>query len=358
MQTTEYLFTTYSIFFVSAALFALLINSIFLSFAKTLGIRDKTETVIRWSSVSKPAFGGISFFIIFLMSISSYSIFFNSGGDFPDARALGILGSATIAFLMGLADDAYDTRPFLKFFVQVACGVLLIATGTYIQVFDTDILNYILTVFWVVGIMNSINMLDNMDGITTVTSIGIIIMAMLSLIFIGDYSSIDMIMLVGVLASLIGFLFYNWHPSRMFMGDTGSQFLGIFLAIVGITYFWNFTPASGEANGMQQLIMVAIAFALPIIDTTTVVINRLLRKQSPFVGGKDHTTHNLSYLGLSDSQVGLTFIGISATSALLMVTIYKFVPVWETLHSLLFGAYFLILLAILYGITKMKKTKK
>lgn len=356
-MSTQYLFATYSIFFLSAALFALLINSIFLKFAKTLGIRDQEATVIRWSSVSKPAMGGISFFIIYLISVASYSIFFNQDGLFPNKEALGILGATVIAFLMGLADDAYNTRPFLKFFVQVGCGVLLIVTGTYIQIFETEILNYVLTILWVVGMMNSINMLDNMDGITSITSIGIIVIAILSIVYKSDFTNTDLIILMGVLASLIGFLFYNWHPSKMFMGDTGSQFLGIFLATIGINYFWNYETAAGADESGRQIILVLVAFALPIIDTTTVVINRLSRKQSPFVGGKDHTTHHLSYLGLSDSQVAFTFLGISAISGVAATVIFKFIEKWTVTYTLLFGAYFLVLLIVLFSITKMKKTK-
>jgi UDP-GlcNAc:undecaprenyl-phosphate GlcNAc-1-phosphate transferase len=356
MQSVEYLFATYSIFFFSAALFALLINSIFLTFAKTLGIRNRDEGVIRWNA-AKPALGGISFFIVFLVSVVSYSIFFDTDGSFPDYQALGMLGSTVMAFLMGLADDAYDTKPLLKFSVQVGCGALLISTGIYIQLFDTELLNYALTILWVVGIMNSINMLDNMDGITSITSAGIIIVAIVAILISGDYKNVDLIICIGVVASLVGFLFHNWHPSKLYMGDTGSQFLGIFLAIIGIKYLWNFETVDGNSEGSRQLILVFIAFALPIIDTTTVVINRLSRKQSPFVGGKDHTTHHLSYLGLSDSQVGLIFLGISAVSGFLCFVIFNFIEEWTHTHTLIFAAYFLILFAVLFGITKMKKTK-
>src|SRR5690606_3612562 len=101
-------------------------------------------------------------------------------------------------------------------------------------------------------------------------------------------------------------------PSKIFMGDTGSQFLGIFLAATSIIYLWNFKPINGIENTFQQILMVALAFIIPLVDTITVSINRPLRGQSPFVGGKDHTTHHLSYLGISDSGVAyiVGFIGM------------------------------------------------
>ena len=127
---------------------------------------------------------------------------------------------------MGLADDAYNTRPFLKFFVQVLCGVILIFSSvnkpsdhsTIIQIFENNTLNYILTIVWVVGIMNSINMLDNMDGITSLTSIFIILIILFYLSINSDFENFDFIALLGF-SCTHAFLFYNWHPSKMFMGD-------------------------------------------------------------------------------------------------------------------------------------------
>ena len=231
----------YTVFFAAMVLFSVLMNMIFLKFASTLGIKNqnKDETVIRWSSTAKPALGGIAFYIIFLISIASYSIFFGGSDALLNKQLLGILAATGLGFIMGLSDDAYNTRPLLKLGAQIACGVILIATGTYISIFSTEWYNYALTILWVVGVMNSINMLDNMDAITTVVSIFIILAALLTIYLHNDFTHILVIALIGVLAALVGFLFFNWNPSKMFMGDTGSQFLGIFLAAIGITYFWN-----------------------------------------------------------------------------------------------------------------------
>ncbi|MCB9190018.1 MAG: undecaprenyl/decaprenyl-phosphate alpha-N-acetylglucosaminyl 1-phosphate transferase [Flavobacteriales bacterium] len=342
----------------SIVFFSLFINTIFLKFATTLGIRDKEAPIIRWSSVSKPALGGISFYIAFLLSTASFSVFFEPELIFKHAGTLGLLGSTALAFLMGLADDAYDTKPLLKFGVQILCGIILISTGTVINLVDNDWIDYALTILWVIGIMNSINMLDNMDGITTSVSLAIIVICLISLSFQGGFATFDYMVMLGICAALIGFLFFNWHPSKMFMGDTGSQFIGMFLAYIGIKYLWNGTLHSGSNELTQQVVQVLIAFIIPIVDTTSVVINRVSRGQSPFVGGKDHTTHHLSYLGLTDSQVGFTFLGLSVLSMLISVGIYRFIDVWLWYHNVIFITYFLLVFVTLFFITQKNKDKR
>ena len=152
-----------------------MLNTIMLKFATNLGIRNNDQPVIRWSNISKPALGGITLYISFLLSTTCFSIFFEDINLFKDMNTLGMIGAVALGFIMGLADDAYNTKPILKSIVQISCGVILVATGTFIHLFENDYLNYILTVVWVIGIMNSINMLDNMDGITTIVSIFILL---------------------------------------------------------------------------------------------------------------------------------------------------------------------------------------
>lgn len=338
--------------------FSFLINALFLKFSKTLGIRDKSDTIIRWGTLSKPALGGISFYIIFILSYVSYSIFFYSHSGFS-IQAVGLLIASTIAFLMGLADDAYNTKPILKFIVQIFCSVVLIATGTYIKLFDTLLLNYLLTGLWIVGLMNSINMLDNMDAITTTVSLSIVLSALLILFINKEFDGISLLILLGLSASLTGFLFFNWHPSKMYMGDTGSQFLGIVLGSFGIIYFWNSTDLNGMQVSSKQFIVAILTFIIPIIDTSVVVINRLLKKQSPFIGGKDHTTHHLSYMGLADSRIAFVFAGLSILSMLFTIFILKFTWEWGYLHIITFGLYIITLfIGFMYITHKYKNPDK
>src|SRR5258706_550335 len=158
-----------------------------------------------------------------------------------------------------------------------------------------------------------------------------------------------------LVACILGFFFYNWHPAVIYMGDTGSQFLGVFLSAVGIKFFWQAgTVPPSELIDFRQVIIPILVFIVPIVDTTTVFINRILRKQSPFVGGKDHTTHSLAYIGFSDRQVALTFIGISLFSILLVLCIEKLIPVLTAVHTFIFTAYLFIVLGILFSITFFK----
>jgi UDP-GlcNAc:undecaprenyl-phosphate GlcNAc-1-phosphate transferase len=311
MQIEEYLWMIYGAFFLASIVFSILINFIFLRFAQNLGIRGGFDTHSRWSTVQKPAFGGISFYIIFLLSFTTFTTFFSSIENMPNTSMIGLVFATALSFLMGLADDAFNTRPALKLTVQILSAMILIYTGTSIQLFESNSLNYALTILWVVGMMNSINMLDNMDGITSLTAIIAIVSTLIMLYLTGNYFTIYFFTLIGVLASLIGFLFFNWSPSKLFMGDTGSQFLGLFLAFIGIKYFWNIEGLLLANPIFDKFIIIFAFFAVPLIDTLTVTINRILRRQSPMVGGKDHTTHTLAYLGLSDKQVALFFAFMS-----------------------------------------------
>jgi UDP-GlcNAc:undecaprenyl-phosphate GlcNAc-1-phosphate transferase len=205
--------------------------------------------------------------------------------------------------------------------------------------------------------MNSINMLDNMDAISSIVSVSVILTAIANILFINNYTNPDLFLLIGVLAALLGFLWFNWHPSVIYMGDTGSQFLGAFLGAIGIIYFWNRHDTGGVAIWSKQVITSALVFAIPIIDTTTVVIKRLRDGKSPFVGGKDHTTHHISYLGFTDKQVALIFIAISAVSIILSFIAFNFIHHWSYLWIFLYGLYFFILFIVLFTIAN-KNTHK
>lgn len=347
----------YIVFITVCVIFSLLINGLFLRFARSLGIRNHQEndTIVRWGSTSKPAFGGISFYILFLLSISVYSIF-----DEIDLNEeiLGVLIASSIGFLIGLADDAYNTKPLLKLGGQIVAALVLVSTNNVINLFDYEWLNIGLSLFWIIGMMNSINMLDNMDAITTSVSLGIVSSAVFIILLQQDYNSIYLMILLGVASALLGFLYYNWNPSKMYMGDTGSQFLGVFLAAIGIKYFWNFEDGNSELVFTKQGLTAVLIFIIPIIDTTTVVINRLRRGQSPMVGGKDHTTHNLSYLGLTDRHIALLFIFLSIVSLGVVVYIYKYAEEWNYAHIITISLYCLGLFSFLFYISRKFEYKQ
>jgi UDP-GlcNAc:undecaprenyl-phosphate GlcNAc-1-phosphate transferase len=353
-----YPFAVYGIFLFLSIVFSILINSLFLRFVRTLGIRNQDETVIRWGSQSKPAVGGFSFYFLFLLGIIAYSVFFDSNQVFLNKQFIGILLSTMLGFLLGLADDAYNTRPLLKLITQITCGIILLVTGTKISISYLEPVNYFITVFWVVGIMNSLNMLDNMDAITTTVSISILLCALTMMIFSQQLNSVYFMIMTGVMGALIGFLYFNWHPSKMYMGDTGSQFLGVFLAAIGIRYFWNATNTNGDPISAKNLLLPVMVFILPIIDTTTVTINRIASGKSPFVGGKDHTTHALAYLGLTDRQVAMVFWCVTLVSLMIVFFIQKYLLIWSHLYTTIFGVYFLTLLSLFFYASRIAKRSR
>ncbi|MBK7129201.1 MAG: undecaprenyl/decaprenyl-phosphate alpha-N-acetylglucosaminyl 1-phosphate transferase [Crocinitomicaceae bacterium] len=341
-------------FFSGAFVLSVVINSFILRFVQTLGIRQKSEMTIRWSSQAKPALGGISFYICYLMGFMFYAIVFGQTDVFQNTHLLGLFITITLAFFLGLSDDAYDTKPVLKLGIQILCGVILIYTDSGINLFQMSWLNNMVTVIWVVGIMNSVNMLDNMDGITTVSSIFIILTLIGISIPAEIFNNVDIFLLITVLGALCGFLLYNWNPSKMFMGDTGSQFLGMFLAFFSIRFLWNAGINEGNYSVFSNFTLVLIAFSVPLVDTTYVTLKRLWKKQKPWVGGKDHSTHMLSYKGLSDRQVGLVFVGLSTMATLLALNIAKYIPK----NSLLLVAmwfYVALLIYVFYSFSRKRK---
>ena len=196
MNVSDDIWITYSVFFLITAVFSFLINSLFLKFSRTLGMRNNVEKIIRWESEAKPSFGGISFYMLFLLSVSAFSILSESGDMIENKQLMGLIIATTLAFLMGLADDAYNTIPLLKFSTQVCCGLILIYSGTYIELFASPALNYGLTLFWIVAIMNAMNLLDNMDAISGVVSVFIILSAMLIIYLQDDLSNVYFLLLI------------------------------------------------------------------------------------------------------------------------------------------------------------------
>ena len=315
-QNNTLLFTVLTVG--STFLISFVFNSILLKFTQTLGIRQQqtSQKQIRWNPSARPSIGGISFFVIFLITFIILNFIDHLLPlNYSSLKIIGVFVVCTIAFLMGLADDAYNTKPLLKFIAQLICGLILYFTGTKINIFSNEALNFGLTIFWIIGFMNSINMLDNMDAISTLVSITVLTFVILLNINLKLLISPIPILCLGLLGALLGFLVHNWHPAKMFMGDTGSQFLGAFLGVVGIDYCWNsFTFINNAWFTINPIIMgflsIALVFTLPITDTITVSINRIGRGQSPFIGGKDHTTHHLFFKGITEKRIAILFCGL------------------------------------------------
>lgn len=353
IQSPLFYFSYFSLVFT----FSIVINNLFLKFSRTLGTHRSTEA-IRWSDVHKPAVGGIAFYIIFLLTLTVLSLFFDSHGLFPvHSQIVGLLSACTIAFLIGLADDAYDTEPILKFSAQVLCGIVLIYSGIYIQAFDNIYLNYMFTMFWVIGLMNSINLLDNMDGIASIAVLGALYTMIAIALIENAHNNIFFILMLGASSCILAFLLFNWYPSKMYMGDTGTQFLGLLLAALSILFLWNGTSPSYSVIPQTRLISAILAFSLPIIDTSVVFCNRILRGSSPFKGGKDHTTHHLFYLGLTEVQIAIVYTTFSAICLSFVVMMNRFDTTFTSIYSIAAILYFVLSLIAFFIITRVKKTE-
>lgn len=315
---------------------------------------------VRWGSQTKPVVGGMVFFAIFLFSFINSFLFSGAKSSSIDIKLIAIIITVTLAFLMGLGDDMINTSHYFKFIVQILCSFILIYFGFVINVSPYAAINYIITGLWVVGIMNSFNMLDNMDAITAPVSLSILGgIFCLNLLFHNSFDDFYFFIITGTSAALISFLFYNWHPAKIYMGDNGSQFLGSLLAILGIVFFWNMNSNDTcYCYNTKQLITVTLAFLVPLCDTTTVTINRLMKGKSPFKGGRDHTTHHLNYLGLSPRSVALILFGINAVSVSLAVVITYAITDWGMGWFYVFTAFALVVFTLLYSTTRISNPKE
>jgi len=335
-------------FMFGGVIISLVCNVLLLRFSRSLGIRNKNDITVRWSSESKPSLGGVSLFVVFIFTGIGYSIVFDYINIFQNGQYVGLFLAASLAFAMGLADDAYDTKPLFKLAVQIVCGVVFLATGSGIELFENFYVDGVLTIIWVILIMNSLNMLDNMDGITGTTSLFILSACLVSSWLIFDFNTnIWSLSLIAMLGALLGFLSMNIHPSKLFMGDAGSQFIGLFVAFFSMEFLLN-SGTIQQQHSWLGLCVAAVAFTPALVDTLTVVINRLKRGQSPMVGGKDHTTHHLVYSGLNDRKVWLIFVVIGLLAAVLSVAMVNLIKLNTIAPVLFFLAYTVFVFILLY----------
>ena len=146
---------SFVVFFLLAIGFSVVINGLFIRFSKTLGIRNNEDlNLIRWAATTKPSVGGFSFYIVFLLSFTAYAFVFRDIDSLFNKELIGLLLASSFGFLVGLADDAYNTNPLLKFLGQLTCGVILVVSGVVINISDYYTLNSLFTLFWVIAIMN------------------------------------------------------------------------------------------------------------------------------------------------------------------------------------------------------------
>lgn len=251
----------------------------------------------RWHAKPTALMGGIAIYAGATITLLSLFLF-----ELPWQVWLG----ATIMFVTGLVDDLKTIKPGGKLVAQVVASGLLLFAG---YSFGEGLPFWIvvpLTFLWTIGITNAINLLDNMDGLAAgISSIAALVLAVFSFLS-GNVAGLAIsLIIVGVTA---GFLVFNFKPARIFMGDSGSMFLGYTIAALAIMIQSDAQVTSGR---FTIYLMSAMVMAIPIFDTTLVTLVRTLAGRSISQGGRDHSSHRLVFLGLSERMAVLTLYGIS-----------------------------------------------
>jgi UDP-GlcNAc:undecaprenyl-phosphate GlcNAc-1-phosphate transferase len=290
-----------------------------------------------------PYLGGVAI-IIGVISISYSASLISNFTSATFWLASSVLGPALLLGLIGLWDDLRNLPPLPRFIAQSLAGIftasILIVTDSVGNPTGSAFFDAIVTIFWIVGICNSINFFDNLDGgaagTVAISSIGL---AYLSLI--GDQYLIAALSIVTAGATL-GFLVWNKSPAKIYMGDAGALFLGVLLATLTI----RFQPTT--KTELSAFLTPLFLLAIPILDTTVAVLSRIRRHLSPFQGGQDHLSHRLIRLGLSRKNSALvlwTLSGLFVSIAIMLSTLSQEASsylaasallLWITLFTLFF----------------------
>jgi UDP-GlcNAc:undecaprenyl-phosphate GlcNAc-1-phosphate transferase len=289
---------TYLFAYLGSCVLALMTTPIVISFARRLNIVDRPG-VRKVHSKPIPRIGGVAIFLSTMGLIIPVLFLQNVFGDSFRSflpKVVALLFSAGFVFLIGLVDDIRGLRVRVKLLAQFVAAVVVCYAGIRIDsitladslVVNLGWLSWPLTILWVVGISNAVNFVDGLDGlaagICTVTC-GVIVI--LSLYFGSPVMTIIMLSLMG---ALTGFLFFNFNPAKIFMGDSGSLFLGFFIASSSVL-------CAAKAETLVGLALPALALGIPIFDTLLSMLRRFLERRSMFSPDRSHFHHRLLALG-------------------------------------------------------------
>jgi UDP-GlcNAc:undecaprenyl-phosphate GlcNAc-1-phosphate transferase len=312
-------FSSFNILAVAAsAILALGLTPLVRTIARRYGMVAKPKTD-RWHKKPTAMFGGVA---IWLAVVISYLIFIRpftpeGWGHFPGTYLDVVMGASTFLFLVGLADDFLHTKPYQKLIGQVMGSAFVIYYGLSLPWTGYSALNVALTIFWLIGITNAVNLLDNMDGLAS--GIAIIASGFLALSFMTTGHITEALLLLTFAAALVGFLVYNSSPASIFMGDCGSMFIGFFLASAALV-----NVSGGRSRSLLPVLAVPIlVLFIPIFDTTFVTILRKISGRSASQGGRDHTSHRLVALGMSERHAVWMLYGLAALSGFLALLVQQ-----------------------------------
>lgn len=272
-----------------------------------------------------PRLGGLAIFLAFLVGVVMLR---------PTNEAMiPILIGAFIVIMTGVLDDMLEISAKAKFLGQTVAAAIVIFFGDieiefinlpFGGILDFGYLSIPLTLIWIVGITNAINLIDGLDGLAAgVSTIALVTLAAMAFIM-GNTFVLVMALVLAV--SCIGFLFYNFNPAKIFMGDTGALFLGFMISVLALLGFKNVTFVS--------LVIPIVMLGVPISDTFFAIVRRLLNKQPPFQPDKSHLHHRLLSIGFTHKQTVIIIYGIAAMFGLAAV-IFSMAKLWGAILLIL-----------------------
>ncbi|MGQ0761884.1 MAG: hypothetical protein ACT4OT_07700 [Acidobacteriota bacterium] len=296
--------------------------------ARHFGLVAKPKTD-RWHKKPTAMMGGVA---IWLSVLITYLFFLPH-----TPHTWVIVTVSSFLFFVGLIDDLIHTKPYQKLIGQIVGAAAVVNYGLTLPWTRSASVNIAITIFWLIGITNAVNLLDNMDGLAT--GIAAIASVFLTLNFIASAQPVEASLMAVFTAALLGFLVFNSTPASIFMGDCGSMFIGFFLASTALINL-----SGGRSRSFLPVLAVPIlVLFIPIFDTTFVTILRKLSGRAASQGGRDHTSHRLVALGMSERRAVWMLYGLAAVSGLLAVAVRELRP--DVSIALLFG--FTIVLTLL-----------
>ena len=308
--------TEYFLLFVISYLLVGVLTPVMRKIAIATDVVDRPNSSHKSHKKAVPYLGGVAIIVGVILVSYSTSLISNFNSE-TFWLATSVLGPALALGLIGLWDDIKNLPPLPRFIAQSVAGIftasILIITDNVGNPTGSDIFDSIITVIWVVGICNSINFFDNLDGGAAGT-VAISSLALAYLALSGDQYLTAALSTVTAGATL-GFLVWNKSPAKIYMGDAGALFLGVLLATLTV----RFEPTTHSL--ISAYFVPIFLLAIPILDTTVAVLSRIRRHISPFQGGQDHLSHRLIRAGCSRRTAAFSLWGLSAMYASIAVFI-------------------------------------
>ena len=287
---------------------ALILTPVVRAVARRFGFVAVPKTD-RWHKKPTAMLGGVAIWLSVVITSLVFTLHITYGKQ--------ILLASTFLFLVGLIDDLIHVKPYQKLIGQILGAAYVVYYGLSLPWTGSKLFNMALAIFWLIGITNAINLLDNMDGLAS--GIAIIAGGFLALSFVSAGQYTEAMIMLSFAGGLLGFLVYNSNPASIFMGDCGSMFVGFFLASSALI-----NVSGGRSRSFLPVLAVPIlVLFIPIFDTTFVTVLRKLSGRAASQGGRDHTSHRLVALGMSERYAVFMLYGFAALSGVLAILVQR-----------------------------------